>query len=785
MKKQINFSISPPRGKRAAFFISAAAELIISAALFFIFRFALENLAGGLAIAGKIMRLAASNVAAWLLSILITWRFIRKYGFFGGCGGDNDCGDADYVRFLRISAAAAVIETLILIYIVAILSWRGLCGKAFGTAFAALFFAAFGFFIYSPHNNLRNISQKLKSVLFGRLREYKRVKNPLAQTLLRAAGYIILGLLPFYCAFMLEAFNFGGFTRLDYFLVKHENAFLFSLTVLYLIFAVLLLVFRRGGIAASVLVAVSSVFGIANYLKYSLTGDYFYPWDLVNQSGNVGELLGFVSSGIPLVLAALVVIGIAAAVVVIISKADINLKFYVRIPAALLIVVSMWATVSTTSKITAFLDDYGISLFDMALQQSNYAANGFTGAFVVNVLSMNVAEPDGYGEDAVTEIMDGYEDDDVSDDYSYPDIIVILSESFWDPTNLPGVEFSSDPLENFREIASREGTYSGYMYETGLGGGTVRPEFEVLTGLSTDYLPSGSIPWQYVTGETESYVSIYNSLGYRTIAVHPYTSSFYSRKNAYPLIGFDELYFEDSLYALEDVDYSIRGGYISDDSFIDYIEYYLEESDGTPTFLFGISMENHQPYANKYGSISIEVTSDALDEETLALVANYTEGVRDADAALGKLVDYIDLRDRDTILIYFGDHLPTLGSNLAAYVETGMISSSTSYTEEEALMLYSTPFLIYANFDLGDSDLLTVGTGNEIASYELLNAASDLIGSPKSAYMKFLSDFASVIPYYNVRLKLTIGADAEYYVNAHKMLTYDVLVGKQYLYMRR
>ena len=34
-----------------------------------------------------------------------------------------------------------------------------------------------------------------------------------------------------------------------------------------------------------------------------------------------------------------------------------------------------------------------------------------------------------------------------------------------------------------------------------------------------------------------------------------------------------------------------------------------------------------------------------------------------------------DNRDRDTILVWFGDHLPTLGGNMAAYRQSGMIGA--------------------------------------------------------------------------------------------------------------
>lgn len=76
-------------------------------------------------------------------------------------------------------------------------------------------------------------------------------------------------------------------------------------------------------------------------------------------------------------------------------------------------------------------------------------------------------------------------------------------------------------------------------------------------------------------------------------------------------------------------------------------------------------MENHQPYPDKFETPDIEVKNDAFDESTANAVTNFTTGIADADKCLKRLVDYIDSRDRDTILVWFGDHLPTLGGNMA------------------------------------------------------------------------------------------------------------------------
>ncbi len=530
----------------------------------------------------------------------------------------------------------------------------------------------------------------------------------------------------------------------------------------------------------------SSVHAFTNYMKHAMTGDYFYPWDLIQQAGNVGELLNFITVPFPILYTLMLLCIPVMAVIVYFSGASLPLAWFVRYPAVAVIAVCMVIPVSTPQKVTKLLNKHSLYLEDMALQTSNYSANGFTGAFVINLLSSNVQKPETYSEETVTALMTPYTDAAATAAFSEtkPDVIVILSESFWDPTLLPNTTFSEDPIPNYRALIERDGVISGRFFTTGYGGGTVRPEFEVLTGLSTDYLPSGCVPWQYVTKETDSYASVYKDAGYTTMAIHPYTSSFYCRKDAFPLIGIDSLYFEDEIYALGksgEMNVWVGGGQITDYTFIDSIKYYMEKAGDTPVFLYGISMENHQPYPNKYDEHEITVENPAFDENVMNAVLNFTKGVSHADSALGRLVEYIDSREKETVLVWFGDHLPTLGAGNGAYVQSGMIGT---YDYADYEKLYSTPFLIYANYDITPTEdtMLHEGKDNAISAYNLLNATAELIGAPRTAYMEYLKDFYNTDPYFNVRLQRKPSEEAQPFIEGQKLITYDVLAGQRYSY---
>ncbi|MCI8589250.1 MAG: LTA synthase family protein [Clostridiales bacterium] len=623
----------------------------------------------------------------------------------------------------------------------------------------------------------------------------KRIQNKPLRIIITTMAYLAALVFPVWCYLASEYVHFSTIAsgKFVYFLQNRTSVAIGMIIMLYTFFIILNLLLKKAWAANLLLGGTVVVFAIVNHFKYILTGDFFYPWDMV-QAGNVGELTGFVSAGFPIkyVLALLSILLLA--LVPLLGNVSVPLKAYVRVPIALLIGLCVFFHVNTPAKATAYLDQYGMEQMNAALQSSNYVDNGFIGGFTLNVLFLNVEQPEGYSEAAVNDYLAPYEYKDAADDFSSPDIIVILSESFWDPKSLPGSRFydlegnEANPLAHFDALASKEGTISGVMANTALGGGTVRPEFEVLTGLSTDYLPSGSVPYQYLNQQTPSYVSVYKELGYKTYSVHPYIPAFYARQTGYPYIGIDNLSFEEDFYARHERDnwpFYISGGYLSDYSFEQYLEAVLNENEQntqSPAFLMGISMEAHQPYETKYKpeDLTIIAQNDSLDPETLGAFRNFTMAMKNADNALGTLADYIDKREKDTVLVYFGDHLPTLGVNYAAYCSSGLIQSTERNSFEERYATQTTPFLIYANFDLKDSVLLKKGKDNQIASYNLLNALSELIGSPRTPYMQLLTDLGLTSPIYNVRMQIPMTDELQYFVNGQRMVTYDRIVGKHY-----
>ena len=322
-----------------------------------------------------------------------------------------------------------------------------------------------------------------------------------------------------------------------------------------------------------------------------------------------------------------------------------------------------------------------------------------------------------------------------------PDIIFLTSESFFDITRLPGLTFSEDPLPNFHRLA--ETCTDGLFISDTYGGGTGHVEMEMFTGLTSSLLREGD------TLNTLS-LSVYQDLpttarllknaGYSTVALHSHTDELYNRANVLPRIGFDTVAFREDFMTEGTED----GAYLSDASLVqEMIARYESRDPSKPIFLYGLSMENHQLYtAEKYSYPSgIDVQCDKLSQEDKAILDSLVLGLHHADASLAALVEYFSQVDRPVMLVFVGDHLPSL--NLAdgtpiytrlGYSPTPEASDWDADTLENML---STNYLIWTNYETQ-----AVSDHKESCTFlglHLLQRA----GIPLNQYFTWLADHAA------------------------------------------
>ena len=211
---------------------------------------------------------------------------------------------------------------------------------------------------------------------------------------IRILCWATLPLFPVLCLYAMDLMNFGGKPdRVTAFLDAFPGSARFEVTVLLLLGALLLLLFRRAAIASGVLGALSLICAYVNYMKVALNGSYFVPQD-VTMLANARQLASFLSGGLPR-LFYLIAAGIVLWVILLalVGTALPRKRVWLRLIAAAALAMFLWQPLSDIDKADAVLNRYGMSLFDSALQSSNYTANGFVGAFTVNLMSLRVNPP--------------------------------------------------------------------------------------------------------------------------------------------------------------------------------------------------------------------------------------------------------------------------------------------------------------------------------------------------------------------------------------------------------
>ncbi|HET6632032.1 MAG TPA: sulfatase-like hydrolase/transferase [Rhodanobacteraceae bacterium] len=256
-----------------------------------------------------------------------------------------------------------------------------------------------------------------------------------------------------------------------------------------------------------------------------------------------------------------------------------------------------------------------------------------------------------------------------------PDIVVLQSESFFDPARLRGYA-PAQFLPNLRRLEKHG--LSGNMTVPTYGGGTIRTEFEVLTGVPLALKPALRYPYMGLTAaRIPGLASALKQAGYRCTAIHPHQGGFWNRESVFRRMGFDRFI----TIASPLFDHAPKRGYYVDDQALTDVILGQLQQDGPPQFLFAISIENHGPYldfpmsdARRAQAATIPVPPGIRGDPKREL-QHYLLRERDADRQLGRLADALARRTRPTLLVFYGDHLPGLAPAFAHGFDDGGVPS--------------------------------------------------------------------------------------------------------------
>jgi phosphoglycerol transferase MdoB-like AlkP superfamily enzyme len=320
-------------------------------------------------------------------------------------------------------------------------------------------------------------------------------------------------------------------------------------------------------------------------------------------------------------------------------------------------------------------------------QQRNYLGNGFVGGFLYNLDAASMTRPADYSAEEMARIATTYTEaarsinrtrdpgglDDVN-------VVMVLSESFSDPEALDGIHLAQDPIPYTRGLM--DSSMSGNALAQHIGGGTANMEFEALTGMSmAQFPPQIGVAYQMVVPDYETFPSAvgwFEKRGHRAIAIHPFTTEMYRRREVYRSFGFEDFVYAGTMKHRRRIGHD---AYISDAAAYDELEDRLA-AEPEPLFVNLVTMQNHMPYTDRYDD---PIRATGPEGEPLTEVGQYARGLAHSDRALQGLIARLRRSAEKTVLVFYGDHLP------------GIYPDSVFESNGERV-LRQTPFFVWANF---------------------------------------------------------------------------------------
>ncbi len=536
-----------------------------------------------------------------------------------------------------------------------------------------------------------------------------------------------------------------------------DGNFVFVLNVILvaLLYLMLLMLLNRFWASSIVMLAAGIIVAVIEHFKIEIRYEAILPADLGFLGSNTGNMLTFAPAGAHVtILIALAVFAVLLVPVLALRYADgrkgrmiqtddrrLNLTSRLILLLLPILVFALYcmhvsATDSLANKFSRALGDTP-SMWDSVYDAQR---NGPLVAFTRQLNPKIMDKPSNYSEETMKKVAARYQkkaetiNASRTNNLTDSTVVYVLSESFSDPSRVPGLKTSKDSMPNIRKI--KAGTTSGLMLSSGYGGGTANLEYMGLSGLSmANFDSSLSSPYQQLVPSqhwtptiNQMWGAPANSLGY-----HPYESSMYSRATNYKKFGFSHFYTLTGPDVIKYQDKIDESPYVSDKSSYDSA---LEgiKSGKTNKFIQIITMQNHMPYHEWYENndyTAESTTGTPLGDDEQQSIETYQKGVEITDQATQEFLNELDALDKPVTVVFYGDHLPG-------------IYSSASEDDNNSLALHLTDYFIWSNKVSGSQ-----GNKASDAAYSSPNffvaQAADHMNAKVSPYLAFLTEMHSKI----------------------------------------
>ena len=527
------------------------------------------------------------------------------------------------------------------------------------------------------------------------------------------------------------------------FITNHTGAFLYNSFIIYVI---LLLVFLspRRLFMRIVMMAIVILFGIINCIILNNRVTPFGFTDLAM----IGDLLTMQNTkyftaqqaGISLI-AILIFVFLMVMLHMHSKKKTVQTKLWVRILVCAIGFASLFP-VTKACQAAGVVQTYFGNL------AQGYLDNGYAYGFAMSIVGRGMNEPSGYSEKAVDDIIKDTEKGDSTLGSVKPNIIVVLLESCFDIDEYPALSYNEDPIPYFHELEKKYST--GHLTVPVVGAGTCNTEFEILTGMSCKFFGPGEYPQKTVLKkrDCESTADVIKKLGYGTHVVHNNGGNFYSRANAFSQMGFDTF---TSKELLDITDYTPLNTWPTDDILVGATKDALD-STNTPDFCYTITVGTHGDYPTEkvIENPKIKVKVKGVDQGRQNQWEYYCNMLNNMDRFLKEYTDMLEKRGEPTLLICFGDHLPTMG----------LQNKDVKQND-----IYQTKYITWNNFGMKKQD-------QDLTAYQLVSEYFDRLGIHGG----------TMVDYNQTMTERGVSGKSQKYLKNLQMLQYDLLYGDRYAY---
>lgn len=329
----------------------------------------------------------------------------------------------------------------------------------------------------------------------------------------------------------------------------------------------------------------------------------------------------------------------------------------------------------------------------------------------------------------------------------FPNIIVIQLESVFDTNYMKSFYPSQNPLPTLSKLKQKFS--SGLFTVPAVGAGTANTEFEVQTGMSTQFFGAGEYPFKTVMRSTTCDTMAYDLKreGYATAGFHNNDATFYERHIDYSNLGFDVFTGMEHMYYL---DYTPRG-WAKDNKLDDMMLERMEQTEGRD-YITTITVQCHGRYPKKYTptltNLDCYFTGKyAQDKEKQAAWQYYINMCKELDDMIHDLIEKLEKLDEPTVLFMYGDHLPSL---------------NLEEDDLREISLYQTEWIMWDNIGLEVEK-------KDLMAYQASTYIFNRLGLKGGLMQNFHNKYMS-------------SENQEDYMNKLELLEYDTLYGNNYAF---